>query len=251
MTRIFPQYPAQTGYSGVDGAESLSFDWQRDQWVPATVTDPSIPVGAGAMVSTATETAQFFRALLTGELLGEAMLTRMQTFDGPFGYGLLEMHLGEHRGVGHNGGIDGFLSSAAHFPGPDITFALTLNGVNYNFNEILAGFATLVAGTEYDMPDFSLPTAITLTPAQMQAYTGHYVSPDAPIDLRILVEDGQLMGQASGQSAFPLMAVDEHVLLFETADVRLEFDPMEDGRFERFTFSQRAMRFEFSRAEEP
>ncbi len=152
----------QTGYSGVDGIEALSFEWQRDQWVLTAVTDPSIPMGAG-----------------------------------------------------HNGGIDGFMSSAAHFPEPDISYALTLKGANYSFNEILTGFATILSGAEYEMPDVSLPTAITLTPAQMQAYTGHYVSPDAPIDLR------------------------------------LAFEPMVDGRFQRFTFSQRAMRFEFSRVSPP
>jgi D-alanyl-D-alanine carboxypeptidase len=229
--------------------EVNSFTYDGGSWVQSEETDMSIPHGAGAVVSTAEETARFYQKLLNGEILTEASLDEMKALKGAFGLGLLRFPFYDKFAWGHNGGIDGFQSSSAVFMEDDIAYAILGNAVNYNFNEILIGFLNIVYGKEYDIPDFAIRESVTLSDDQLKLYTGTYSSASFPMQIRIFVQNGQLMGQASGQGAFPLTSLDEYTFIFEQAGLELIFEPKKGEIFQEFTLNQSGMSFPFSRVE--
>jgi D-alanyl-D-alanine carboxypeptidase len=77
-----------------------------------TRLSPSISPASGAIVSTADDVADFFRALLTGQLLDPNLLQAMETpfASGPNGYGLGLQRNTTSCGVafGHDGGVAGY-----------------------------------------------------------------------------------------------------------------------------------------------
>lgn len=228
-----------------DENEADSFVYQQGEWQPASRTNMQIPHGAGAIVSTAEEVSQFFSGLFSGELLPDESLEQMRDFEGPFGLGLIRFPFGDKTLIGHNGGIDGYQSNAAHYPGDDLTFAVLGNGINYTFNDILIGMLSITFGNDYEIPSFEERTTISLEESELETYTGTYSSPNFPLDIKLFVDGRNLMAQATGQGAFPLSIYDEQTMAFEPAGIQLTFDDPVDGRFRGFMFSQAGQQFEF------
>lgn len=89
--------------------------------------------GAGALISTASDVAVFYRALAAGELLSRATMTEMTEFEGRGGFGL-GMGLGVWRlslpsgpGYGHGGNIPGYVSYAGVTPDAEDVIVLLSN----------------------------------------------------------------------------------------------------------------------------
>lgn len=237
--------------SGIDSDknEADSFVYQQGEWQPASRTNISIPHGAGAIVSTAAEVAMFYHSLFNGELLSDESLQEMRTFEGPFGLGLIRFPFNEKTLIGHNGGIDGFQSNAAHFPGENLTFSVMGNGLNYAFNDILIGLLSISFGSNFDIPTFEERASITLEEEELLKYTGTYQSPQFPLDIQLFVDSGNLMAQATGQGAFPLTIYDEQTLAFEQAGIEIVFEPLDGDRYTAFVMSQAGQSFRFSLGE--
>jgi D-alanyl-D-alanine carboxypeptidase len=202
--------------------EASSYKWM-EQWKLEEETDMSIPQGAGAVVSTPTDLNLFLNCLFDGKLLTSVSLEAMKTIQDGFGLGLIEVPFYDHKGIGHNGGIDGFLSSAFYFPEDDFSVALCSNGLSYPINDILIGVLSIYFGKDYDLPAFKEPLA--LTSEDLDQYLGVYSSPSIPLKLTIFKNENILMGQGSGQPAFPLEAVDTHQFKFDQANLKIDFQP--------------------------
>jgi len=226
--------------------EVESFTYRDGKWELSYETDMSVPHAAGAIVSTAEETAAFYDALFNGNLLGEETYSQMITFEGPFGLGLIRFPFHEHTMYGHNGGIDGFQSNSAHDPENNLTFAVLGNGVNYNLNNILIGLLSITYGKEFDIPDFEERQAITLTDEQLSAYSGNYSSEDIPLQINIFIDNGNLMAQATGQPPFPLSIFDEQTMAFEQAGVEIIFEGKTNGRYTKFDLIQGGATYRFT-----
>ena len=235
--------------SGIDSEmnEADSFVYQQDRWQAASRTNMFIPHGAGAIVSTAEETARFFHALFNGELLSEASLEQMTRFDGQFGLGLLRFPFGERILYGHNGGIDGFQSNSAHYPGDNLTFAVLSNGMNYPFNDVLIGMLSITFGQPFEIPNFEERSAMTLEPSELESYTGVYSSENFPLNIELFIQGENLMAQATGQGSFPLTIYDEKTMAFEQAGIEIVFQDPENGQYTEFRFSQAGQQFDFTR----
>lgn len=229
-----------------DRNEADSFTFQEGNWQPSTRTNMEIPHGAGAIVSTAKEVARFYHGLLNGELLSDESLEKMRTFEGPFGLGLVRFPFNEKTLIGHNGGIDGYQSNAAHYPEEDFTFTVLGNGVNYAFNDILIGLLSISFGNDYDIPSFEEKTSISLAEDELSKYAGTYQSPQFPLAIELFADDGNLMAQATGQGAFPLTIYDERAMGFEQAGIEIEFEEPEGDRYTAFVFSQAGQSYRFT-----
>jgi CubicO group peptidase (beta-lactamase class C family) len=94
----------------------------------AGYVDMSVPHAAGALYSTTEDMLRWHRALLGGKVLSATSLQKMLTPErNNYGYGLIVRSLNNRKQVWHNGGINGFNSSAAHYPDSKITIIVLAN----------------------------------------------------------------------------------------------------------------------------
>lgn len=190
----------RTVYGGPINAsdnQAKSYTYSLDGWTPATVTDMSIPYGAGAIISTPTEVGIFLTNLLTGKLVSTDSLTKMKEINQGFGRGLFKYPFYEKTAYGHNGNIDSFSSQAGYFETDGLTIILTSNGMNYDMNDISIATLSIYYGLPFDIPHFD-QKAIELSETDLAKYEGVFASQDITLKITIKVDDGQFTAQATG-----------------------------------------------------
>lgn len=122
--------PAETGLR--------SYRFTDGHWREVPSTHPSVPQGAGALVSTPADLTRFIRALFRGELLGTEMLARMTTLQDGVGLGMQQApSWREEPAFGHEGVIDGFRAALVYLPGRDLAAAVLLNGEHWPRDALL------------------------------------------------------------------------------------------------------------------
>lgn len=226
--------------------EALSYQYQGDKWGLAPETDLSIPGGAGAIVSTNSEIIAFIRALFNGKLVSQHLLDKMTSTEQRFGLGLLKVPFYDRFAFGHNGGIDGFQSHLSYFQEEDVSIAIMTNGLQHGMNDILIGALSIYFGHDFEIPSFDEKT-ITLSIEQMKKYIGVYTTDQLPMEIEVFIEGNTLKARATGQQAFPLTANSETKMRFDQAGVVMEFDSLENGKYQHFTLNQAGGSFPFTR----
>lgn len=214
-----------TYYGGSIGSkanEAQSYTY-NGEWTEATETDMSVPMGAGAIVSTASDLNKFLFCLFNGKVVTEKTLATMMELEDGYGIGMFPAPYNGKTAYGHTGGIDGFQSNAFYFPKEKISLTYLSNGVALPVNNILVGVLKIYFGDDYELPTFA-PT-ITLDPSDLVQYEGTYSTPSIPMKIKIYVENDALYGQATGQPRFPLEAYGKHKFRFEPAMLAIEFKP--------------------------
>jgi CubicO group peptidase (beta-lactamase class C family)/ketosteroid isomerase-like protein len=119
-------------------ARALQADWPRPPeragtpaWRPMREAHPSVPLGAGAVVSSARDLVVFTRALFDGgerRLVSAASLARMTTLVDGYGLGLRGIQVGGEPAFGHDGDIDSFTALLRWFPKQRLALAWVSNG---------------------------------------------------------------------------------------------------------------------------
>jgi CubicO group peptidase (beta-lactamase class C family) len=193
-------------------------------WKAETETDFTIPLGAGAIISTPTDLTIFADALFNGKLVTNESLEIMKTIKEGYGIGLFQFPFHNSVGYGHTGGIDGFSSVYSHFADDKISYALISNGSNFSINNISVAVLSAVYDKPYEIPTF---TAFNLTSEDLDKYLGVYSSSQIPLKITITKEGNTLTAQGSGQPAFPLEATGKDKFKFDLAGAEFEFNPNE------------------------
>ncbi|NJW53148.1 serine hydrolase domain-containing protein [Salinimicrobium oceani] len=216
-----------TGYGGkIDSERSEAYSYiKKKDWEPASETDMSIPIGAGALISTPSDLNLFFTALFKGNIVKPENLEKMKTLKNGYGMGLFSYPFNDKSFYGHTGGIDGFSAMSTYYPEEDLAMTYISNGTDLSPNDIAIGALSIYWGLDYAIPSFD---SLDLSTEELKKYEGTYGSETFPLKVKIFVEDGTLMGQATGQPAFPLEAYDEDKFQFIRAGLQLEFSPEED-----------------------
>lgn len=119
-----------------DDNESCSYKFNGN-WEKQSQTNPSIPLGAGAIFSTPTDLTKFTSRLFSGKIISKESLKSMITMIDNFGYGIFEIPFKEKFGYGHRGGIDGFNSVVTYFAKDKVSIAILSNGNNYDIDKVL------------------------------------------------------------------------------------------------------------------
>lgn len=218
-----------TSYGGKiapENNQARSYAHTEAGWELTSETDMSVPMGAGALVSTPEDLNRFYWNLFEGNLLSPVSLNKMKTNKGRMGMGKMKLPLEEFEVYGHGGGIDGFSSIAVHFPKKKITAAFITNASYYPMNNLFIGAMKITLGQEYKLPEFS-PT-IALQPEALEIYLGTYSSPDLPMKINISQEEGALIAHATGQSPVILGAVGDDIFKAERFMLKLTFFPAEN-----------------------
>lgn len=199
--------------------ESYSYTW-KGKWVKENETDMSVPMGAGAIVSTPSDLTKFADALFSGKLVSTVNVELMKTLKDNYGMGLFKVPFGNKFGYGHNGGIDGFTSTMYHFADSNLSVALTSNGTNFDNNQILI----ILLSAVYKFP-YKIPAFFENTSEGLDKYLGIYTSEQNPLKITITKNANTLIAQATGQSSFALDATAKDKFKFDRAGVVLEFNP--------------------------
>ena len=201
--------------------EANSYNFEN-KWNKETETDMSIPLGAGAVVSTPSDLIKFSEALFNGKLISAQSLEQMKTLRDKYGLGLYTKPFLEKTGFGHSGSIDGFKSFLTCFPNDKITVAITGNGENYDSNNIAITLTKAAYQQEFEIPDFK---AFKVESKDLDQYLGTYATTEIPLKLTITKEGDVLFAQGTGQPSFPLDATGKHKFTFDKVGVVMEFNP--------------------------
>lgn len=211
-----------TGFASEVKNEAISYDWNGKNWVEAQKEDMSIPGGAGAILSSASDLTKFINALFTGKLLKQPSLDSMTTIDKGFGKGIFTMPFGERKFFGHTGGIESFTSTLGYYPKEKLGISLLDNGQGYGMNDIMIGIFSIYYKMPYRFPN--LKTAV-VDVAILKKYEGTYSAANFPMKISIKEENGVLICQATGQESFPLNPLSETNFNFDPAGLELVFAP--------------------------
>ncbi len=218
--------------------EGYSYFFDGKNWVKAPEWHSSLSFAAGAMASTPSDLNLFLEALLEGKLTTKSSLEQMKTMEDYYGKGLIIAPFEDRKFYGHTGGIENFRAAAGYNPDDKTGFAIIVNGDNYNRNDIMIGVLSLFYGSDYSFPEFK---QFEVSKATLEKYSGTYKSASFPLKIKVFVENGNLLAQATGQSSFPLTATSETEFVFEAAMIQLTFGE------NKMKFKQGTMEFEFTK----
>ncbi|MES2629703.1 MAG: serine hydrolase domain-containing protein [Bacteroidota bacterium] len=197
-----------------------SFMYSGD-WTPMPVTDLSVPVGAGAIVSTPADINTFYTGLMQGKLISKESLEAMKSVNiQRYGLGLVQVPFGNRKAYGHTGGIDGFNSMGAYFPDDSTAVTYISNGTRYGVNDVMIGVLSIINNKPYKIPEFKV---LLLADDQLSGYNGVYSSTQIPLKITVTGKKGLLYAQATGQGEFPLDVVDETHFTQRSAGIEMVF----------------------------
>jgi CubicO group peptidase (beta-lactamase class C family) len=200
--------------------ECFSFTY-TEEWVTEKETDPSIPLGAGAIVSTPTDLTIFIESLFAGKIISKKSLEQMTALKDNYGMGIFQVPFHDRKGFGHTGGIDGFSSSLGYFPDSNVSVALTSNGNNFDNNQIMIALLSTYYAIPFEMPSFK---KVALTEEELDKYLGNFASEELAMTIKVTRKADKLFAQATGQGEFPLEATKSDTFEFLAAGIKLKFD---------------------------
>lgn len=211
--------------TSLEKKECYSYTYLGD-WNKSTETDMSVPLGAGAIVSTSADLNCFIRQLFKGKIIGKKSLNIMRTIQDGYGSGLFQYSYGETDKVsyGHTGGIDGFHSMLAYLEEDDLSIAICANGIkSYTPSKIRLAVLNSFYQKNFELPIFK---SNTLSSEDLEPYLGRYVSEEVPFKLLLTKEKNTLLVEieGSGQPAIPLEEKEPNVFEFRPAGLVLAFD---------------------------
>ena len=191
-------------------------------WEIEAETDTSIPMGAGAIISTPSDLTKFAAALFEGKIISLKSVELMKVLKDNYGFGLIQMPFEDKKGYGHNGSIDGFRSIYSYFPTEKLAVAITSNANNYKMNKIALVLCGAAFNKPYEIPNFN---GFVLKTEDLDKYLGVYGIKDMPFKITITKNGKVLVAQATGQSSFELEATEKDKFQFDRAKLTLEFKP--------------------------
>ena len=200
--------------------EAYSYSYNGEKWEKREEWNESVAFAAGALQSTPTDLTKFIRALFEGNIIKKESLEEMLKIDFGYGKGIFIFPFAERRFYGHNGGIEGFSSVLGYYPKDEMGLAITINGENYDINEITIGILSCYYKLPYRFPNL---TSVAVAPEILKSYEGTYASSAMPLKIIIKYENGKLMAQATGQGAFPLNPLSDTEFNFDPAGITVIF----------------------------
>lgn len=211
-----------TGNIDVSKNESQTYLKQGSGWVTVPETHPSILFGAGAIVSTPSEMANFIKALFDVRLISQQNLTAMKTVGSgdELGLGMEPFTFAGKTFYGHAGGGDNYGSWLAYQPEEKLAVAYTTNAKVFPVVDIIKGVVDIYYNRPFQIPSFE---SVTVSAEVLDKYVGVYSTTSGPVKFTITREGSTLYIQPPGQSKAPLEAIAQDKFTID-AGVVFEFD---------------------------
>lgn len=182
-----------------------------------------IVVGVGDILASPDQLNIFIQALLSGKLASAESLAKMSSFEGEnsMAMGLIKMPFYDKWAIGHNGGTFGSYSAMYAIPEDGLAFSYSINGLNYNMNDVTIALLSAFYNKPYGLPSLY---QFQLKSEDLDELLGNYSSPDIALKIKVTKNGSILVAQATGQSAFTLNAVSKDEFRFEAAGIVMKFD---------------------------
>lgn len=196
-----------------DSAKMLS------KWSLIYQTDPSWPLGAGALISTPADLTRFGSAIADG-FFGKEITRQMREFNGEFGRGLFDYQQGCY---GHGGTIDAFTSSLMIDDSTVVAVCCnTLSMSSPMAKDISRAVYDAAKGGKIEPPSYQ---SITLTPEQLDPLTGSYKFTNGT-EQQILnfVSDGKSLYLKAGIIKVEMYAITPTQFEIKLGNVFITFD---------------------------
>jgi CubicO group peptidase (beta-lactamase class C family) len=223
----------------VNNNESYSYKYLTE-WTKEAETNMSIPLGAGAIVSTSTDLTKFIEAVFNEKIISKQSLEKMTTIADGYGFGVFQFPFNDKKSFGHTGGIDGFNSFLSYFPKDGLSIALCSNGSNYDNNNIMIGALSCYFNEPFTIPTFE---KIEILEADLEQYLGIYSTEKMPIKFTITREKNVLFAQGTGQLKVAIEYKGKHTFSFEQVGAEFDFSP----ELKTFTLKQGGGEFIFNK----
>ena len=202
--------------------EALSYYFENNKWNFIDLqTNMSAPMGAGAIVSTASEINTFYTKLFTGKMTSDSSLKSLMTIEKGKGLGIMQFNFKGLEVYGHDGGIDGFQSYALYIPKKKTTISFTFNG--FSMLMMPTVIAILDAYFEND-PSLKKKVTYTLKSKDLDAYLGIYSGKTFPVKVTFTKKGNVLFAQAQGQPIFKLTATKKDYFIYDSMGIRFDFN---------------------------
>ncbi|WP_074409323.1 MULTISPECIES: serine hydrolase domain-containing protein [Aquimarina] len=204
--------------------EALPYFEEDSEWkLIKNHTDMSGPMGAGAIVSTASELNAFYESLFSGKLVSDTSLNQMTDTSTGMGMGLDDNVLHGKQIYGHNGGIDGFQSLSIYIPEEKLAVTYIANGAVMSPKSCILAALKIYFGIDNKLPEFK--PALLLKTEELDTYLGVYKGDTFPFEIKITNEDAALIVHAKNGPTFSLEAYDKDKFRSEPYEVKMEFLP--------------------------
>lgn len=200
--------------------KTLSYNFSAG-WNDVTETDLSIPMGAGAILSSADDLAKVLEAIFNGKIISKQMLNKMEEQSNGFGFGVFQKNIIEKTAYTHDGAIDGFNSYYYYFPQDETLYVLLSNAKNYNLETVNSSILSLIFNKPLDLPKFK---TYPVASKDLQQYTGIYTSQSSPLIIDISIKNNYLLAQPHGQKIYTMEPIEKDKFLHEQTGVTLEYD---------------------------
>jgi len=177
------------------------------EWTKGPEVNMSIPMGAGAIVSTSSDVATFMEALFSGKMISPQSLEKMTTIIETYGMGISRFLINDRESFGHSGSLGGFMSLAMYFPKEKLGIALTSNGDTGIKGEILR------EALGYYFND----TILEASKADLKKYAGAYTKVDNKSDSFLFAHEknGLALKMTDGAHLGALIYKGGHKFIFE------------------------------------
>jgi CubicO group peptidase (beta-lactamase class C family) len=189
--------------------------------INAGFVNMSIPGGAGALYSTIEDLLKWERALFGGKVLSAASLQKMTTpFKDDYAFGVLVRTESGRKQIWHNGGIEGFNTAMAYYPDSKVVVAVLANVNGPTPDQMLPKLAAVAHGEAVQLT--TERKEITVPSDLLAKYVGVYgMAPG--VNMTIMLTNGQLISQMTGQGQVPLFAESENLFFPKVVDAQIEF----------------------------
>ncbi|WP_027393640.1 serine hydrolase domain-containing protein [Aquimarina latercula] len=203
--------------------EALSYVKNDNKWVKIEKhTDMSVPIGAGAIVSTPTEVNIFYNSLFSGKLVSNASLEIMMDTSTGMGIGLGGETFFGKQAYGHNGGIDGFQSLTMYLPEEKIVVSYIGNGVVMSPNNCIVNVLKSYYDQDYKLPVFNAP--LEFATEELDVFLGVYISKSFPFQITFTKENTTLIASAKDGPTFPLVGYQKNGFKSDRAGATINFN---------------------------
>jgi CubicO group peptidase (beta-lactamase class C family) len=197
------------------------------------------PGAAGALCSTVPDLLSWSSALRAGRVVSPASYAQMTTSgtlnDGEdigYGFGLGVGTTEGNARVSHGGGINGFNTMLAYYPGSDLDVVVLVNTSGPEAGRVAQTIARWALGLEVEEGEPAAApvtaVAIRLAPEVLASYVGEYEL-SSTFSIVVTVENGGLFVQATGQGKLGASAESETKFFLSAVDAQFTFTKDDSG----------------------